>query len=294
MTDEELEELEIYLENEDNNTIYEELTKTDYAGLFEPLKFFRLFHSQIDFVKNNKNKPLFVIENLTNLELTLKQKIVFFDYLLGNLQINDDRQSRICSRQLEKLIDELKEENEKTETAQQKAELERVLDHLETLPNYAEKISDIKQAKEQYEKTKITFGTSSGETFDKKCELIIKKLKQLQSLEASSSINKKNEFSKDINHRQKDKDLTLDRAVLIFNYLLNYAKVNAHNTQKAEFISFLTGFSQNTIVQKLSRLHEKADLNFIGYKKDMKIVRNYFEKLSLYEITKAIDNDLET
>ncbi len=54
MTDKELEELEIYLEDEDNNTIYEELTKTNYSGLFDPLEFFRLFHSQIDFIEKIK------------------------------------------------------------------------------------------------------------------------------------------------------------------------------------------------------------------------------------------------
>lgn len=34
-------------------------------------------------------------------------------------------------------------------------------------------------------------------------------------------------------------------------------------------------------------------MNFIGYEKDMKFIRRYFEKLGLSEVTKAIDNDLE-
>lgn len=119
-------------------------------------------------------------------------------------------------------------------------------------------------------------------------------MKQLQSLEITNSNKQKDILAQEkLNDKQKDKDLTLDRAVLIFSYLLNYAKANAHNTEKAEFISFLTGFSKNTIVQKLSKLHEKADLNFVGYEKDMKTVRKYIEKLGLSEITKAIDNDLE-
>lgn len=294
MTDKELEELEIYLEDEDNNTIYEELTKTNYSGLFDPLEFFRLFHSQIDFIEKDKNKPSFVIEKLNSLELNTMQKIVIFEYLSNKLSIKNDRQSRICTRQLEKLIEELKEESEKVEKAEQKAKLEKILDHLETLSNYTEKISYVKQAKAQYEKTKTTLIEVSERTFGKKCELIINKLKQLQILEITNSNKQKDTLAQEkLIDKQKDKDLTLDRAVLIFSYLLDYAKVNAHNTEKAEFISFLTGFSKNTVVQKLSKPHEKADLNFIGYEKDMKIVRKYIEKLGLSEISKAIDNDLE-
>lgn len=237
MTDEELEELEIYLENEDNNTIYEDLTKTNYSGLFEPLEFFRLFHLQIDFIEKNKNKPSFVIERLSSLELNTMQKIVFFEYLSNELSIKNDRQSRICTRQLEKLTEELKEENEKAEKVEQKAELEKILDHLETLSNYTEKISYVKQAKAQYEKTKTTLIEVSERTFSKKCELIINKLKQLQSLEITNSNKQKDTLAQEkLNDKQKDKDLTLDRAVLAFNYLFNYAKVNAHNTEKAEFM----------------------------------------------------------
>ena len=59
MNEKELEELEIYLEDEDNNTIYEELTKTNCSGLFEPLELFRLLHSQIDFIEKNKKQTFF-------------------------------------------------------------------------------------------------------------------------------------------------------------------------------------------------------------------------------------------
>lgn len=294
MNEKELEELEIYLEDEDNNSIYQELTKTDYAGLFDPLEFFRLLYSQLEFIEINVDKPLFLIQTLKDLNLDSKQKIVFFDYVLWSLNNtgNDDRNFRIFRRQFEKLIDELKKGNEKAEILKQDAQFEEALNHLETLSNNREKISYLKQVKAEYEKIKTTWEDFSGLTIDKKCELEIERLK---SLEVTQSINRKKnvELDEKLNDRKKDKDLTLDRAVLLFNYLLNYAKVNAHNTEKAEFISFLTGFSKNTIVQKLSRLHEKADLNFVSYEKDMEIVRRYFEKLHLSEITKAIDNDLE-
>ncbi len=294
MTEKELEELEIYLENEDNNEIYFELLNTDYKGLFEPLEFFRLFYSQLDFIKDNKEKALLVIQTLKNLNLNIKQKIVFLEYILWflNCDENNDLHSKICRRELKKLIDELREENIKAELSKENIKFEALLKHLDTLPNNRDKIAYLNKAKTEYRKTKTVWEDLSGETFDKRCESEIKKLKKLSSLAFSNATNQQ-KISND-EKRQKDKDLTLDRAVLLFNYLLNYAKVNAHNTDKAEFISFLTGFSKNTVVQKLSRLYEKADLNFIAYEKDMEIVRNYFEKLNLSEITKAIDNDLGT
>ena len=254
-----------------------------------------MFYSQLEFIRENKNKPLFVIKSLQNLNLTTKQKIVFLEYISWflNRDKNNDLHSKICHRELEKLIDELRTENEKAEMSKENIEFEALLKHLDTLPNYREKITLLDKAKAEYKDTKTAWEDFGGETFDKRCESEIKILKESQSLKFSNADKLANKLSTD-EKRQKDKDLTLDRAVLIFNYLLNYAKVNAHNTDKAEFISFLTGFSKNTIVQKLSRLHEKADLNFVAYEKDMEIIRNHFEKLNLSEITKAIDNDLET
>ncbi len=123
-------------------------------------------------------------------------------------------------------------------------------------------------------------------------DLEILKLKEKRELE---KINKKNEKpKKDISIKnRKNKELTLDRATLVFAYLFKYLKVDSPNTDKAKFISFLTGFSENTIRQKLSKLHEKADSNFVKYEKDMEIVCKYFESLGLDEIVKMISNDLE-
>jgi hypothetical protein len=88
-------------------------------------------------------------------------------------------------------------------------------------------------------------------------------------------------------------DLTLVRATLTLNYLLTYTKAKCSNKKKAEFISFLTSYSENTVVQKLSTLHKKEGENFIAFEKDMNVVRNHFEKLGLAEIVKMIDNDLK-
>lgn len=104
--------------------------------------------------------------------------------------------------------------------------------------------------------------------------------------------NKIGKIEKDQTTR-KHKDLTLDRATIFFSYLFTYLKSNTHNTAKADTISFLTGYSKNTVVQKLSNLHKKEGKNFLAYEKDLVIVRKHFNDLGLSEVVKMIDRDLK-
>lgn len=95
------------------------------------------------------------------------------------------------------------------------------------------------------------------------------------------------------NNQIRNRNFTLDQTVLFFSYLFNYTKVNCHNNQKAKVIAALTGFSENTIQQQLSTIHRKASDNPKAYLKDIKIVRNNFERLDFTAITKIIDEDLK-
>lgn len=156
--------------------------------------------------------------------------------------------------------------------------------HIETLPTVEQKISYLIIEKTRSEQDDYEYARRGFKSFAEKCDLEINKLKELERLNS-----KPEQGSKVIN---KHKDLTLDRATLFFSYLLTYSKAKGPNTKKAEVISFLTGFSKNTINNKLSTLHSKADDNFVQYENDMKIVRKYFEKLGLSEIVEIIDRDL--
>ncbi len=168
---------------------------------------------------------------------------------------------------------------------------------LETLPDYQSKIKHLKTALIECEAVhlseehhggssdEIDYEKQSRETFITECKIEIKRLEQLSELEV-----KLEQGTDDI---KKHKDLTLDRATLLLNYLFTFAKANCHNTKKSEVISFLTGYSENTVGDKLSALYSKADENFVAYEKDMKIIRKYFEKLGLSKIVELIDRDLE-
>jgi hypothetical protein len=100
---------------------------------------------------------------------------------------------------------------------------------------------------------------------------------------------------------QKELGLNIEKAFLTINYLLEYSKAPAirKNKKRAEFMSFLTGYSTNTLTQLFSwfekekaNSQEKSEINekFNG---DMHDVRKWFDSLGLSEIVKMIDNDLE-
>lgn len=292
-TDKELKELDNYLQDKFNHTIYTELTKTDYAGLFEPLDFFRLFYSQIAFIEENKAQPSNAVQKLVDLNLSDKQKYIVLDYLIVYFadKANKDSDIRICCRKMEHIIEELEEklENEKAKEKtgiEAKDEFQELLKRLKTIRTYKDKIAYLIKEKIQYEQNQsgLDKNIENEKTFAEKCDLEIKKLTDLKSLEQNEVVSKES--------LKKHKDLTLDRATLFLNYLFTFAKANCHNTKKAEVISFLTGYSKNTIGDKLSSLHSKADENYLNYKKDMEIVSKYFQNLGLSEIVEMINRDL--
>jgi hypothetical protein len=292
--DEELKELDNYLQDEFNSTIYTEIKYTDYKELFEPLDFFRMFYSQVDFIKENKAQPSVAVQKLSDLDLSDEQKYIVLDYLSVYFddEASEDADIRICCRKMEHLKEELTErfenENEESKTAkiETKDEFQELLKHLKTIPTYKEKIAYLIKEKARYEQNQsgLDLNIDNEKTFAEKCDLEIKKLTDLRALEQKEVVSKES--------LKKHPDLTLDRATLFLNYLFTFARANCHNTKKAEVISFLTGFSKNTIGDKLSSLHSKADENYLNYKKDMEIISKYFESLGLSEIVEMINRDL--
>ncbi len=78
-TDEEIEELDSFLQNRFYYSIYNELTDKDnkYFELFEPLEFLTLVKDQIIFIEKYKNKPLFVARKLKSQSFTNDQFYYF-------------------------------------------------------------------------------------------------------------------------------------------------------------------------------------------------------------------------
>ncbi|MDQ3635751.1 MAG: hypothetical protein M3405_14760 [Acidobacteriota bacterium] len=122
-------------------------------------------------------------------------------------------------------------------------------------------------------------------TLENEIELKKEEISNRQQLATLNDINNEVEIPK------KHKDLTLDRAVLFMDYLFRFAETSSFNTSKAEAISFLTGFSEETLRQRLSTIYNEKNKKDNSFKKDIRVVRNLFDKLGLSEIVKKIDQD---
>lgn len=305
-TDEEINALDGFLQYENNYKTYQELlgeSLEGYKDLFEPLKFFRLLRDQQRFIHNNLNKPLTVIRNLQKLNLKDEQLC----FLCNKLEeyIEDiwaaQYSGTILINELSRLRDKLnvsQNQNERKKEKEQKFDFEKVNKAIRRMSE-KDTIEYLIRKKTEYLQ-EVDPNSESGISFDKKCDLEIEKIEKIRKVFAfydedyndDYETNADNETVED-NNQIRNRDLTLDQTVLFFTYLFNYSKVNCHNNQKAKVIAALTGFSENTIQQQLSTIHKKASDSPKAYSKDIKRVRNNFERLDFIDITKIIDEDLK-
>lgn len=293
-TDKELKELDNYLQDTFNNEIYTELKYTDYSELFEPLEFFRIFYSQVTFIKENKAKPSIALQKLGDLNLSDGQKYIVLDYLDVYFAdaANKDADIRICSRKMEHLKEELEEKLEiekaknKPSKSGTKDEFQELLKQLKTLPTYKEKIAYLIKEKTRYEQNQsdADWNIDNEKTFAEKCDLEIKKLEKLSGLETAQKLK----FIEVAKHR----DLTIDRVIFLLNRLIpSFSDCEA--TKKAEFINFLTGFDYETTRQRFSSINRKDAEKPQAFKKDMEIVCKYLDLLGLNDISSQIKRDLD-
>jgi hypothetical protein len=249
-TDEEIIELDSFLQYEFNYDIYQELTDkdNDYFELFEPLEFLRLLYEQTTFIEENKTKPLFIARSLKRLSLSDNQFYYLYRVLLLNFSDDKekDEQINVCCREIYKLqynLDVYEDDEEKDETTlfEKKDKFQELLKYLETLPNSKDKIAYLVKEKTKAEQNQsgLNFSWGNELSFSEKCNLEIEKLKELMNLEESQNDSK--------DGIKKHKDITLDRAVLAMSYLLDELKVKCQLSKKKEFIDFITPFSPNTI-----------------------------------------------
>ncbi len=309
--------LDDYLGNKFTYGIYDELTDKDGENfeLFEPLEFFRVFYLSVEEIEQGKAKPLAVSELLKDdlclygdQKLTDEQRYFFyekiFDYY-SNLRYEDE-QIDICCREIMKLQENLNVygEDEEIETPKRKDAFEEVLEHLETLPTYKEKIAYLIERKTEYKQRDFVGFNLAWEipSFSQKCQLEIDKLEKLMRLEENQNNSK--------DGIEKHKELNQRTATLFVSYLLDFAnekkrenfglknKKSLADADKDRIIDFLTPISgkQSKKLHKIfkderAKIAEKEEVSEDFYN-EMQIVRKYFEMLGLSEITNRIDVDL--
>lgn len=133
-----------------------------------------------------------------------------------------------------------------------------------------------------------------SEGFDRKCELEITKLKKVMALESFKESRDEMQFGTKAVTRNSSGENTLARQLLAMSFLFTYTKVSSTQITKAAFIAFLTENSKEYIRQQLSDLYNVKKNNLQKWREDMQFVRKHFEALGLTEITKMIDNELDS
>lgn len=175
-------------------------------------------------------------------------------------------------------------------------DFERVKDWLRQIPDAREKLKFLYEIKTEFEQSRPSIESFSNIRSDIKlhfarnCDLEIEKIERLAALEQEEG-RLQNSGSKE--RRDSDKSGTRYQNLLAIHYLLLYAKASCHNTKKAAFASFLTGYSENTFRQQWSNIHQKDERNKT-WESDMRTVRDHFAALGLTEVVALIDNDLNS
>lgn len=190
-------DIEAYLHNDFNIEIYEDLTEGEvWKQTFEPLEFLNLLYEQFEMVTANKEKPLTVTKHLLKLDLKRLQFYYLLHFLKtliyqsnrkGEFDVKD-KQLNICLDFIEKEYDKLEKElfpKDKNEPPKviSKWSFSEVKKHLESLPSIKEKIKYLIEVKTDYAQNKGSQIEWLDTTFDKQCELEIKKLKAIAELE---------------------------------------------------------------------------------------------------------------
>jgi hypothetical protein len=289
--------VEPYLTSESDLDIYEDLTEGENVGLFEPLEFFNLLYGQYEFVKDNKEKPLTVIDSLKKLKYNDKQKWFLLYHLCELIEEDEgndkDTRLKLCRTRIEKERDRLEEKlSPENKIKQPLAEVGKfdfrgvVKPHLETLPDRKARIAYLYEVKTEYEQT-VDIDLDMP-TFGEKCELEIQKLKQLMALERHGE--KQGVSPSEAKSTRRNSEFTTARQVLAVHYLLQYIKaLNVNKTEIARFIEFLTGKNYDSIYKKV---REPLKLKDSEAKKDLEFVKAYFLKLELSEIVRMIDDEI--
>jgi hypothetical protein len=195
-------DIEEYLNNDFNLEIFEDLTENeDWQETFEPLEFLNLLYEQFEIVNANKGKPLSVVKNLLGLKLE-QTKLYYLLYYLtrhiykhtGSEYEPKDKQLSICRGFIEKEYDKMEAElypkAEPQPEKENKYDFQKVKHHIETLANVKDKILYLTEIKTDFLQNESDWTWDLGTTFDRKCELEIKKLNEVIKLEAHTTTPK--------------------------------------------------------------------------------------------------------
>lgn len=319
------EEVEVYLDNDFNLEIYEDLTEGDNTGLFNPLSFLKTLHTLYGNVVSNRQGPLTFTNSIRDLGLSDEQQCFLLQHLnsLIGTRINELKGKEAAYRkkgmhfrraQLRHHADSNEQEAKRLDICQKfidkefrglheklfpddglqpreenRFDFDRVKQHLETLPDIQDRIRYLIEImvefKQQDSINQFPFD------FEHKCNREIQKLRRLVDLDESNKLQtdiKAGAFEPTTRHAE----FTTARQVLAIHYILEYCKViKGNNADVARFIEFLTGKNYKNIYTRVCNPLGSRDKEL---NQDLRYVRDFFEKLGLTEIVKMINNEINS
>lgn len=146
---------EDYLTNSFNIGIYKTLTEDeDWQGLFEPLQFFNLFYEKLDFVEQNKTRPVTVKNHLQSLELKKEQHWYLIDRMAVYYRGSEDNQLQICWGFIKDIAIELENElfpHEEIEPKPEPFNFKTDQQAANEIEDLQERLQFLKQRKKEYD-----------------------------------------------------------------------------------------------------------------------------------------------
>lgn len=159
----------------------------------------------------------------------------------------------------------------------------RILKYLETLSDNKARIAYLVRKKSDF----IQLSEKWREAYDPEETFISKCDSEIEALKAANELGQNKDKERHIEAG------TQNQILLAMYFLFSHLNAKGTITDKARFISFLTGFSGEKIRQLFPKVLEKANENWTAFEKDAQLVQNHFQKLGLSEIVAEIDEEIE-
>lgn len=203
--------IEAYLNNDFNIEIFEDLTDNEeYKALFKPLDFLNFLYQEFDFFQENAGNYFLIRKHFEQIDFKGKNRYYFFwalNHLIDEAFPSSNNLGEVVARSCEYieslylLIEDEVYPDAKNDEVKKVYDFDNVKKYIETLPNVKDKIKYLVEIKTDYLQNNhgglMDVPMWNETTFDKKCELEIKKLNEILRLEITQHKPKNSKFEND-------------------------------------------------------------------------------------------------
>jgi hypothetical protein len=170
---------------------------------------------------------------------------------------------------------------------------EELKEKVKLLPSNKRKIILLIEEKTKWDQAVDNSISAPGDgykTFSEKCQLEIDKYKELMKLQEVPSAMETSEVQcPKCENEERKRGRNLDRTTLFMDVIFEKLNVKAHAKELREVISFVTGYSPNTIKDYLNNPGKKVLDLPNAHAEDLIVTKKQLRKLGLLELAERID-----